>query len=138
MVHHAHQALICKPHGHAITKLARHLADAHSDLDLRSRKEILSGYLGLQTSRPTNANNQFGPRNSLPAINGLTVHNGFACKDYEMCGYLTIGRKAVMWIGTKSIVGRGLRQIRPSLQFLKMLVEGQELREKKSGNITIM
>ena len=75
--------------------MAGHLADTHSDLDLKTRKAIVSEYLGLQINRPPNYNFQFGPRNSIPAIDGLTIRNGFACKNYEKCGYLTTSRKAV-------------------------------------------
>lgn len=91
----AHQALICKAHGYAITNLAGHLADTHSDVDLKTRKAIVAEYLGLEINRPPNNKLQHGPRNAIPAIDGLTIHNGFACKNYEKCGFLTTSRKVV-------------------------------------------
>jgi hypothetical protein len=49
----------------------------------------------LRINRPANNKFQYGPRNSIPAIVGLTIHNGFACKNYEKCRYLTTSRKAI-------------------------------------------
>jgi len=113
LVYHAHhQVLICTIHGHAILNVASHLADKHKDIDRKSRRAIVTDCLGLQLSQPSNADFRYGPRNPTPAIDGLAVQKGFACKD---CGFLTTSWKKLRvhhrenryaWTLSKQVPGR--------------------------------
>jgi hypothetical protein len=71
--HPRHQVLVCRVHGHAISNLASHLADKHKDINVKSRNTIVTEYSGLQLSRPPNTDFSHGPRNPIPAVDGLAV-----------------------------------------------------------------
>ena len=78
----AYQVLVYKVHGFAISKLSSHLSKQHSDIDCKSRNAIIAEYSGLELGRPSNAAFRYGPRNPIPAIDGLTIHIGLACQKY--------------------------------------------------------
>lgn len=88
--HPRYQVLVCRVHGYAISNLVSHLADKHKDLDAKSRNTLVAAYSGLQLSRPPNTNFSHGPRNPIPAVDGLAVQRGFACGE---CGFVTTSWK---------------------------------------------
>jgi len=91
LVHYlAHPALICRVHGYAMSNLHAHLQDQHSDIDSKSRNAIVAKYSGLEYGQPSNADFCYGRANPGLAIDGLTVHDGFACGE---CGFLTTSWK---------------------------------------------
>jgi superfamily II DNA helicase RecQ len=91
LVHHPrYQVLVCRVHGHAISNLASHLADKHKDINVKSRNTIVTEYSRLQLTRPPNTDFSHGPRNPIPAVDGLAVQKGFACGE---CGFVTTSWK---------------------------------------------
>jgi superfamily II DNA helicase RecQ len=91
LVHHpAHPSLVCRFHGYAISNLYAHLRDQHSDVNSKARNAIVAEYSGLEYGQPSNTDFCYGLANPIPAIDGLTVRDGFAC---GACGFLTTSWK---------------------------------------------
>ncbi len=91
--HDRYRVLVCKVHGYAISSLSSHLTKQHSDIDRKTRSAILSRYSSAVLSRPDHATFCHGPTNPLPAIEGLTVHDGLACDEFQQCHFLSTNRK---------------------------------------------
>ncbi|KFZ19430.1 hypothetical protein V501_00669 [Pseudogymnoascus sp. VKM F-4519 (FW-2642)] len=60
-----------------------HLRDQHADIKSKARNALVAEYSGLEYGWVSDADFCHGPTNPIPAIDGLTVHNGFACSDCE-------------------------------------------------------
>jgi hypothetical protein len=91
LIHYpAHPSLVCRFHGYAISNLYAHLRDRHSDINSKARNAIVAQYSGLAYGQPSNADFCYRRANPVPAIDGLTVHDGFAC---GKCGFLTTSWK---------------------------------------------
>ncbi|KAH8645554.1 hypothetical protein BGZ61DRAFT_542703, partial [Ilyonectria robusta] len=88
-----HKVLICKIHGFAVSALSSHLSRQHADLSCQVRNTIIAEYNILELDRPSNANFQYGPANPTAAIDGLTVHKGLACQDFQQCRFMSTSRK---------------------------------------------
>lgn len=97
--HPAYKVLVCRVHGFAISKLSSHLSKQHSDINCKSWNASIAEYSGLELFRPSNADFRYGPTNPIPAIDGLTVHKGLACQDYQACQFLSINRKKLKVYG---------------------------------------
>ena len=94
LVYHAdHKVLVCRAHGFAVSSLVGHLSRQHADIDCKTRNAIVAEYGKLELARPRSSDFRYGPDNPLPAIDGLTVHDGLACEDFEQCRFASISRK---------------------------------------------
>jgi hypothetical protein len=71
------------------------LSKQHSNIDRKSRNAIIVEYSGLELCRPSNVDFRYGPTNPIPAIDGLPIHKGLACQDYQGCQFLSINRKVL-------------------------------------------
>jgi hypothetical protein len=96
--------LICRVHGYALSSLPVDLRDQHPDIHRQARKAIVSEYTDLEYSPPSNADFGPGRTNPLPAIDGLTVHDGFTCGP---CGFLTSSWKWFQVHWNKDHTGSG-------------------------------
>lgn len=85
-----HPSLICRIHGYAVSNLPAHLKGQHPDLDRKARKTILARYARPQYECPSHARFRHGPANPRAVIDGLTVHDGYACGE---CPFLTTSWK---------------------------------------------
>jgi hypothetical protein len=75
LVHHPeYLSLICRFHGYAISNLYAHLRDQHSDINSKARNAIVAEYSRLDNGQPSNADLCYGRANTIPAIDGNTVH----------------------------------------------------------------
>lgn len=81
--HPAYKVLVYRVRGFAVSKLSSHLSKQYSDIDCKSRNAIIAEHSGLELRRPSNADFRHGPTNPIPAINGLAIHKGLACQDYQ-------------------------------------------------------
>jgi superfamily II DNA helicase RecQ len=84
--HQAHRSLVCKRHGYAVLNLHSHLRDRHTEIESTDRNAIVSHYAGFKLQAPSKEDFNHGPPNPIPAIEGLHVHHGFACR---RCGFAT-------------------------------------------------
>lgn len=82
-----HRVLICSAHGYAISSIHGHLSDQHPDIKSKERNAIVARYAGVEIrgAEDVKADPHHGPSNPIPAVEGLRVQGGFACR----CGLLT-------------------------------------------------
>ncbi|KAK9444057.1 uncharacterized protein VB005_02346, partial [Metarhizium brunneum] len=91
--HPDHKVLVCRAHGFAVSSLVGHLSRQHAVIDCKTRNAIVAEYGKLELAHPRSSDFRYGPGNPLPAIDGLTVHDGLACEDFEQCRFASISRK---------------------------------------------
>ena len=106
-----YHVLICLSCRHCISKtgLRLHFQRRHRDLPLRVRRELEDHVENLDVWRKTEVSH---PSQTIPAIEGLKVQEGFICSYDERCNHLTSTDRSMMehcrsvhsWIVSK---GRG-------------------------------